>query len=201
MATRGAKRHHTVSRFLLDRFARDTPQGRRVCQLEVATGQTAQVGPRSATVSKHFYSIDIAGERSPVVEETLGKVEDVAAPRVRSLAAGDFAVREQHLELALFIAMSWLRTPTWRDQSKSLLEQAMGVWSAETNRDRDAASLREAFRGTEWEALSDDELLAMRDEMVGDLDSGQIGVEMPVNNLIKLFLQQCSLMSLSLIHI
>ena len=194
MATRGAKRHHTVSRFLVDRFARDTPQGRRVCQLEITTGRTAQVGPRSVAVSKHFYSIDIAGERSPVVEETLGKVEDVAAPRIRSLVAGDFPIREQRLELALFIAMTRLRTPTWRDQSKSLLEQAVAVWSAETNRDRDAASVREAFSGTEWEALSDEELLAMRDEMVGDLDSGQIGVEMPVNNLIKLFLGECTLM-------
>src|SRR5207245_1774871 len=109
-------RHHTVSRFLLGRFAQEGPSGRRVCQLEVGTGRPRQVSPRDATVAKHFYSIDIAdGERSTVVEEVLGLIENVAAPLVAGLADGDdVPTGEKRAELALYIAMSKLRTPLWR---------------------------------------------------------------------------------------
>ena len=83
--------------------------------------------------------------------------------------------------------MSHLRTPRWREQTKSLTEQFETAWGAERLRYRDAASLRESLKGTEWETLSDAELEAMRDEFVADLEAGKAGVEMPVNNLIKLW--------------
>jgi hypothetical protein len=85
--------------------------------------------------------------------------------------------------------MAYLRTPTWRDKAKSLAEQVEVAWGTERLRYRDVASLREALQGTEWEAVRDQELEAMRDELVADLESGHVGLEMPVNNLIKLFLQ------------
>jgi uncharacterized protein DUF4238 len=81
-------RQHTVSRFLLDRFARDTPKGRRFCQLEVPNGRPRQISPRIATIRKHFYSIDIDGGRDPIVEQTLGRIEDAAAPHIRAIAQG-----------------------------------------------------------------------------------------------------------------
>jgi hypothetical protein len=99
-----AVRHHTVARFLLDRFARDTDRCRRICQLEIPGEDPKQISPRDATISKHFYSIDIAEGRSQAVEEALGQVESVAAPHVRAIGSGEFPVRESRAELAL----SWL---------------------------------------------------------------------------------------------
>ena len=77
-----AVRHHTVSCFFLERFARDTDRGLRVCQLEKTTGRPRQVGPRDGTVQRHSYSLDIDGRRDPAVEKALGKIENVAAPLI-----------------------------------------------------------------------------------------------------------------------
>lgn len=128
-----AVRHHTVARFLLERFAVDRGKGVKVCQLDKTTGRPRQVSPRDATVEKHFYSIDIDGRRDPAVEEALGKIESVAAPLIRALEAGDLPEGQQRAELALFIAMSWLRTPAWRQQTKSLHEQMTLAMFRETH--------------------------------------------------------------------
>jgi hypothetical protein len=190
-----AVRHHTVARFLLDRFAVETSRGARVCQLEIATGRPRQIGPRDAAIRKHFYSIDIDQGRSPVVEETLGQIETVAAPLIRRIASGDLPVHGQRAELALFISMTTLRTPLWREQTKSLIEQFLTFWFAETNRNKGLADVRKAFEGTAWETMTDEELEEMRDSLVDDLDSGGVTIEVPVNALIRFFLQQCTTMS------
>ena len=63
------RRHHTVSFFLLNHFARQTDRGPRICQLDVDSGQPRQISPRDATVSKHFYSVlDDNQERTEFVE-------------------------------------------------------------------------------------------------------------------------------------
>lgn len=126
-----AVRHHTVSSFLLGRFARETDRGSRVCQLEKATGSAIQVSPRDATVVKHFYSFDFDGTRHPLLEAALGKVESGAAPIIEQLCevGGDGLATSPKLPLhdrailALFIATSRLRTPIWRAQTRSVFEQ------------------------------------------------------------------------------
>jgi Protein of unknown function (DUF4238) len=183
-----AVRHHTVARFLLERFAVDRGRGPRVCQLDKRTGRPRQVGPRDATIEKHFYSIDIDGRRDPVVEETLGKIENVAAPLIGQLAAGEFPERERRAELALFIAMSWLRTPAWRQQTKALYEQMTLAVFRETHH-LDPNAIRRAMANSEFASMTDEELEALRKEIVEDIDGGGIGVEMPVNLLIKTFLE------------
>jgi hypothetical protein len=42
-------RHHTISFFVLNHFARKTPAGPRICQLEVQGGHNRQISPRDAT--------------------------------------------------------------------------------------------------------------------------------------------------------
>jgi hypothetical protein len=54
-----AARQHTVSAFLLDAFARDTERGRLVAMLDKRSGTPKNVGPRGATIRRHFYSIDV----------------------------------------------------------------------------------------------------------------------------------------------
>lgn len=144
--------------------------------------------PTHATIEKHFYSIDIGGRRDPVVEEALGKIESVAAPLIERLAAGEFPERERRAELALFIAMSWLRTPAWRQQTKSLYEQMTLAMFRETHH-LDPNAIRRAMADSEFASMTDEELEALRKEIVEDIDGGRIGVEMPVNLLIKSFLE------------
>jgi hypothetical protein len=183
-----ARRHHTVSAFLLDRFARDTTEGRRVCMLEKATGRPRQLSPRNATVRKHFYSLDVDdGRRDPAVEDVLAKIEAIAAPLVRRLEAGEFPVRSERLELALFLAVCWLRTPVWRDQMASIMEQATEAMVAESYR-LDPAAAQRAFAESDME-LTPEEIEEFRREFVADLESGRLGVEMPKNAMIGNFLE------------
>jgi hypothetical protein len=189
-----ARRHHTVSRFLVDRFAWDANDRRRLCQLEVASGRNMHVGTRDATVVNHFYSIDIDnGERSSAVEEALGQVEGVAAPHIVAVGEGRLPEGTERAELALFLAMTWLRTPTWRYQQQSIMEQAMTLMWAEQTRHQALETMRHIL-GEDAAEMTDEKLTAMRDELVADLDEGRVGVDIPANNLIKLFLESCTAM-------
>ena len=189
-------RHHTGLAVPARTVRASDRAGRPDCQLETKGGRTTQVGPRDAAVRKHFYSIDIDGGRSGEVEEALGKIEGVAAGIVKTLAEGgalDISERpglalEDRAGLALFISMSHLRTPIWREQTKSVMEQMTDYMFAETHRNRPPEEIRKAFVGTEFETLTDDEIIALRDSTVRDLDEGRIGVEMPVNAMIGHFL-------------
>jgi len=146
-----AVRHHTVPSFLLGRFARETARGTRVCQLETASGTAVQVSPRDATVVKHFYSLDVDGTHYPLLEEALAKVENGAAPIIRQLcevAADGLASRPElplydRAKLALFIATSRLRTPIWREQTRSVFEQFAEFHSDNTASDNSPFSLTE----------------------------------------------------------
>lgn len=179
-------RHHTVSAFLLNGFARDTTEGRRVCMLEKATGQPRQVSPRDATVRKHFYSLDVDdGQRDAAVEDVLAKIEAIAAPLVRRLEAGNFAFRNERLDLALFLAVCWLRTTVWREQMASVMEQATAAMVAESYR-LDPAAAQRAFAESE---LTPEEIEEFRRTFVAGLDSGRLGVEMPKNAMIRHLLE------------
>jgi uncharacterized protein DUF4238 len=61
----------------------------------------------------------------------------------------------------------------------------------ERNRSRDVTSIRAALAGTEWASAPDEPLEARRDELVADIESGTIAVEMPSNGLIGIFLTNC----------
>lgn len=189
-------RHHTVPRFLLADFGEERSTGLRICQLDITTGQPRQVSPRDAGVRTHFYSIDIDdGARSSVVEEALGMVESAAAPCIRGLANSAFPQNEQRAELALFMAMAKLRTPIWREHQKSLQEQFTLMWHSEKTRAMDVESMRAAFANTDWASRPDDELERMRRGMVADLDAGHYEIEVPVNELIRTFLQQSTILA------
>ena len=186
------KRHHTVSEFLLGRFAHDDG---KVCQLDIGTGANKRISPNDATVVKHFYSIDIDdGKRSPEVEDALGKIESAAAPRIEALATGNLLPEgRERLELAYFLAMTWLRTPRWREQARSVLEQGMEYWFAERTKVSTVGELREAM-GEMAESMSDAEVIGLRDEFLADMNAGIAGIEMPTNGMIGMFLQSMAAM-------
>jgi hypothetical protein len=188
-------RHHTVSAFLLDKFSRDTDRGRRVAMLEKLSGRPIQVSPRDATVRKHFYSLDVdEGRRDDGIEVALGEIENIAAPLIERLGSGEFPTGEARLELALFIAMCWQRTPVAREQTASLLEQATHALFTESLKlDPELAQ-----RALEGHAMSRDEIETFRKKMVGDLEAGRLGFELPQNAMIKHFLEGAQSASLIL---
>lgn len=102
-----------------------------MCQLETATGIATHVSPRDATVIKHFYSLDLDGTPHPLLEEALAKVENGAAPIIRRLCdvgVDRLATRPElplaeRATLALFVSTSRLRTPIWREQTRSVFQQ------------------------------------------------------------------------------
>jgi hypothetical protein len=180
-----AARHHTVSAFLLDRFARDTSTGRRVCMLDKQSGRPTSVSPRDATVRRHFYSLDVEdGRRDPAIEGVLSVIESIAAPLVRQLDDGDLPVREHRLELALFLAVCWMRTPAWREQMASVMEQMTAAMIAETYR-LDPASMGRALAATGSELTTPEEVEEFRLRVVDDLENGRLVVEFPKNRLIR----------------
>lgn len=73
-----AARHHTISAFLLERFARDTKRGRAVAMLDKTTGKPTSVSPRDAAVRRHFYSIDVDdGQRDTGVEGAISQLNRI----------------------------------------------------------------------------------------------------------------------------
>jgi hypothetical protein len=181
-----AVRHHTVSAFLLERFARDTKRGRLLAMLEKATGKPTCVSPRDAAVRRHFYSIDVDdGQRDSGIEELLSKIESIAAPLARGLEEGEFPVREHRLELALFLAVCWLRTPAWREQMASVMEQLTTNLVGKSY-ELDPEMAQRAFENSD---MSREEIEEFREEFVEGVASGRFVVEFPRNLMIKYFLE------------
>jgi hypothetical protein len=182
-----AARHHTVSAFLLDRFARDTDRGRRVCMLDKKTGKPTAVSPRDAAVRRHFYSLDVDGRRDPAVEHVLSVIEGIAAKLVRSLDESEFPIGIDRLELGLFVAVCWLRTPTQREQMASLMEQVTAAMVSESFK-LDPAAAQRAAAATDID-LTPEEVEASRRDLVEGLDDGRYGVEIQKNAMIGYLLE------------
>jgi hypothetical protein len=181
-----AVRHHIVSAFLLERFARDTKRGRLVAMLDKRTGKPTSVSPRDAAVRRHFYSIDVDdGRRDPGIEEVLSKIESIAAPLVRRVEEGEFPVREQRLELAMFVAVCWLRTPAWREQMGSVMEQATTNLVAKSY----AVDPEMAQRSFADSDMSREEIEQFREEFIQGLATGRFKVTFPKNLMLRYFLE------------
>lgn len=112
--------HHQTPRFLLRRFATG-----ELIEMRHRTEATRPVGTRDAAAQKHFYSyINEDGTRSVDVEDHLSEhVENVAAPIVRSLAAGTGPVQPDALALARFWAFQIVRSPRFREIDRQAAAQ------------------------------------------------------------------------------
>jgi Protein of unknown function (DUF4238) len=159
--------------------------------LEKASGRPTQVSPRDATVQKHFYSLDTEEGRDPIVEHILGVVESKAAPLLARLDEGEIPSGSDRLELALFIAMCKLRTPTWREETASVMEQFTTTMFAESLR-LDPGITQRALADSDAEPEQIEELRTM---LIEDMETGNAVVQMPKNAMIKYFLDGSSNLS------
>jgi hypothetical protein len=114
------KRHHLVSRFYLERFARDGVV-EVVDRNDFSKAFSSRV--ENALVGKHFYSFDTDQGRDTSVEKTLAThVEGPAALAIRRLVEGGRPLAAPGIRepLSMFMAMQRVRGPAVREM---LVEQ------------------------------------------------------------------------------
>lgn len=183
-------RHHVVSRFLLRRFSRETPQGVRVCRLEVGTGTNKQISPTDAEVGVGFYSFDSEdGERNTFADEVLQVIENGAAPMIRRVVLeGRIPSGLDRLNLALYIALARTRTPVAREIARSAVGRFETWRMLDHGFDNVVARAEHAGEPVE-------ELKKQRDELKAQLESGELYIEPEKGFLVALALRSATYMS------
>jgi hypothetical protein len=101
--------HHYIPRFYLQRFA---DQDSRLIAFRRSTQKTVRTSPKVIAAENHFYSVTgPSGEKSPVVEEYLAKVEGRASQAMRKIDEGHFPpIDEDRDSLTRFLALLYTRT-------------------------------------------------------------------------------------------
>ncbi len=110
---------HIVPRFHLGRFA--TPPGRNgfIYVINKRTGRPERVHVKDTCSSENFYVIeDDAGNEDAILEDMLQKIESYTARRIDRLVTnpGVIPPDDERLTLALYLALTHMRTPRMREQ-------------------------------------------------------------------------------------
>lgn len=118
MAFENRVRQHTVPRFYLENFATDM-QGDHQRRLHTyRMGRyIGEVGLNNAGVRKYFYSFkDDAGRMDNSAEVGLSIIETVGAEVIAKIIRGDHLTEQEHYNMCHFIAVTWARTPQYREK-------------------------------------------------------------------------------------
>lgn len=170
---------HIVPRFHLGRFA--TPPGRDgfVYIINKRSGRPERVPVKSTCTAEDFYVLeDEAGNEDAVFEDMLQKVESYSARRIDRLVTrlGEVPPENERLTLALYLALTHMRTPRMREHLR---------WTDETATRAHFRSTLEAdppwqrMRAAVFPEMSDEEADRLRREIIADLDAGNILIEFP----------------------
>jgi hypothetical protein len=157
------RRHHTVPRFYLERFADERGRLGRV-ELPGERRQTVMVG--DATVEKDFYLIEFkSGAKSDALEDALGQIEGDAAEALRVVVDERiWPIPDSHRwAVAAWVASQALRTPAQRQAldeiADTLLKLQVGAGGKpqirKLLRDRLGHEPAEEDLENRWHALSD----------------------------------------------
>jgi hypothetical protein len=171
-----AKKHHYLSQFLLRRFAQEKAPP-FIWRLDKKNGQTRHVPPKSQAAKHQYYRFTVPdGSIDPgFVEETLSRIESLAATAIRRIVAGEEeATEEDRHGLALFAALQGRRTPAGRRQLRFFDEFSAKLQFEVSLSDR--GRFAERIREREPEMI-DEEVEALRQQMIEELKSGEIVVE------------------------
>lgn len=116
------KRHHTVTRALLEGFAR----GGQVV-VRSRSGKEFSLAIGSATVANDFYSFLSEGEHDDAVEDWLSRdVESAFATLLPSLRAGKQPLQQERPVIARFLATALVRTKTARSYMRQIDKRVAG---------------------------------------------------------------------------
>jgi len=109
------QRHHYIPRFYLKNFADPTNE---MVWLYTKTGEKCKaVSPRDVGIEKDYHTVtlrDGAKDRQ-TIEETVARLENIAAPVVKKILAGEELTSVDHQIFAVFVAQMFLRVPLRRD--------------------------------------------------------------------------------------
>ncbi|MEV5186174.1 DUF4238 domain-containing protein [Streptomyces werraensis] len=106
------RRHHTVPRLLLRRFA----DGEQIMRVPLDGGERRLVGIADVTVRRDFYSmLDENGQLDDTLEDLLGKLENEAAKVIREVVSGVWPLPSaERAVLAEWMAAQHARIPAAR---------------------------------------------------------------------------------------
>lgn len=111
--------HHTVPRFYLQGFIdpRLEALGQEMLWVYEPGKEPRKSAPRKVAKEKDFYLLEGDEKRKRVdIEDMLQRLEDVSAPQLRKLSAGDLSLSPQERgEFAGFVALMFTRVPFYHD--------------------------------------------------------------------------------------
>jgi hypothetical protein len=174
------RRHHTVPRFYLKRFAK----GDKIVAVHRATNRTLEMTTKNASVRTDFYTVEGLGEeRRYAVEEFLSRFEDDAAPAlVRMTTPGGFPVSEKdRVAIAVFLAFQLARGKKPRDTADDALEHTAKMALAMLKPE----PLLNLLRSKLGHEPTQKEI----NEHVGKMDPAALGITIPRNDHIKNMLE------------
>lgn len=117
-----ARRHHTVPRFYLERFACAHRKG-RLLVLDASTRKHFHAKPEDLTVERDFNRVDADGVEPDALEAALGEIESEFSHAVRRTVEGkNFASDEDKIVIANFAAVLMIRNPRFRSLMARLHE-------------------------------------------------------------------------------
>jgi hypothetical protein len=160
------RRHHTVPRFHLRRFADDRGQLTRV---ELPGTKRHPISVNDATVEKDFYTIELSdGSSTDRFEDRLGEIEGLAARATSDLVDnGTWPIPvETRQGIAVWAALQFLRSPANRRAGNEAADLALKLEIAAGGRDR----MRKVLEEIEGRPATDAEVEEWWAEMT-DFDS------------------------------
>jgi hypothetical protein len=161
----GAKRHHFVPQFMLNRFGEP-----RIFQLEKSTGKPQSILVAEAASRRHFYRFaDDEGNKSSVIEGIFGLAETDAAPALLRLEEDGEISDHDRAAIALFLAYLWARTPGAREHAESIGEEIrLGFAATQLS---DAQDFERTMKEL---GKTPEELEKLRHRMLGQLRNGEV---------------------------
>jgi hypothetical protein len=173
--SRGAKRHHFISRFLLNRFA---SANERLFQLDQRTGKPQGGISTDKAASRHrFYEFeDEDGNKSSALEGLFAVVEDAAAPALQRLEEEGDVDEIDRATISMFLAFLWARTPAARERAEKLSQEVAAGLMASKYADRRAfrEMLQQHEAQDEAVRLTDEEAEALRQDTLRMLGDGTL---------------------------
>ena len=123
------KPQHYIPRFWLAGFA---DEAGKVSAVDLAgEKRTRQTSPKRAATEDHFYTLtDDDGERTPVLEDLLGRIESDASPAFKRVAAGRCS-RRRRTPAALFclsVLLSCTQVAVAESMVLEVWEPLTGCW-------------------------------------------------------------------------
>ncbi|MFH9985975.1 DUF4238 domain-containing protein [Streptomyces luteogriseus] len=149
------RRHHTVPRLLLRRFA----DGERIMRVPLDGGERRSIGVADATVHRDFYSLrDESDQLDDAVEDLLSDLEDMAARIIRKVVDGLWPLPiEERAILAEWIAAQHARIPAARSANNEIADHLDKTLIAMGGK----PEIRRRLEGNAKEPVSDEKVEAL----------------------------------------